>query len=93
MGGFAPDARCLDGHFPGNPLVPGAAILATCLACLRGEGIRVTAIERMKFLRPLRPGTPFDVVLRRGPGHAQIDCLDSDGPIATARITVCDTDA
>jgi len=51
------------GHFPGNPLVPGV-LLTEALAqtagiaagpCAEGKSYRLSAIKRMKFLRPVRP--------------------------------------
>jgi 3-hydroxyacyl-[acyl-carrier-protein] dehydratase len=47
----------LDGHFPGQPVVPGVVILAECLALIEaalGKG-PVAALRDVKFRRPLAP--------------------------------------
>jgi len=49
------------GHFPGNPIVPGAYLLAVveraANAWLRAQGTtgRVAGVAAVKFTRPLRP--------------------------------------
>lgn len=48
---------CFAGHFPGNPLVPGALLLSWVAAHFRvASGGEVVAIKNAKFLRPVRPG-------------------------------------
>jgi 3-hydroxymyristoyl/3-hydroxydecanoyl-(acyl carrier protein) dehydratase len=57
---------CFDGHFPGNPLVPGVVILDLVHAELtrqRGERVRVVGVPGVKFLRPLRPDEPMHIEL------------------------------
>jgi 3-hydroxyacyl-[acyl-carrier-protein] dehydratase len=47
---------CLDGHFPGNPLVPGALLLAqVCHRIEVATGYGVGWVEQAKFHAPLRP--------------------------------------
>lgn len=45
------------GHFPGNPILPGALLLDVVLAAIAGEenGDEVQ-IKSAKFLQPVRPG-------------------------------------
>jgi len=49
------------GHFPGNPIVPGAYLLALVerkandWLRARGEQARVSGVSAVKFVRPLRP--------------------------------------
>lgn len=57
-----PDLPCLEGHFPGLPILPGLAQLAWAVGAtqqLRGEELRVTAVEALKFREVLRPGQSF----------------------------------
>lgn len=53
------DHPALEGHFPGNPVVPGVVLLDHAMAILESvHGDLVTPIEfrRVKFLRPVLPG-------------------------------------
>ena len=53
------------GHFPGNPLVPGAYLLAIVIEDARARLRERSAphepvgIRAVKFLQPVRPGQPF----------------------------------
>lgn len=53
---FAADHPCFAGHFPGDPLVPGALLLDAVAAALRtAGGGRIACIGSVKFMAPLRP--------------------------------------
>ena len=52
----------LPGHFPGNPIVPGALILGEVLRAAARQQ-RITGVAAAKFLAPLRPDTPFHIEL------------------------------
>jgi 3-hydroxymyristoyl/3-hydroxydecanoyl-(acyl carrier protein) dehydratase len=56
------------GHFPGNPIVPGALILDRVLRLAAARGLRVTTVQSARFIAPLRPDTPFEVRLSACPG-------------------------
>jgi 3-hydroxyacyl-[acyl-carrier-protein] dehydratase len=80
---FAADDPMFEGHFPGNPLVPGV-ILTEALAQTAGlaaasgypEDLKplflLSAIRSMKFLRAVRPGERIDL---RAEKLAQVDDL------------------
>jgi 3-hydroxymyristoyl/3-hydroxydecanoyl-(acyl carrier protein) dehydratase len=56
---LAADHPTAAGHFPGNPIIPGALLLAEVLRCIeQAEGARFTScnIKAAKFLHPARPG-------------------------------------
>lgn len=57
---FAADHPAGPGHFPGNPIIPGAALLDALLPALgaQGEGMRIDAV---KFHHPVRPGEAIEV--------------------------------
>ena len=55
--------RALAGHFPGSPIVPAAVLLRFVELTLARAGQRLTGIELMKFLRPVRPGELIDVTV------------------------------
>jgi 3-hydroxyacyl-[acyl-carrier-protein] dehydratase len=59
---FQPDHPAAQGHFPGNPVIPGAVLLAEVLRAIESE-LGMTAIPceitSAKFLSPARPGDRF----------------------------------
>jgi len=60
----SPAHPALAGHFPGNPIVPGALLLARVAhAAAQAFGAAVAEVPTVKFLAPLRPGERFDVGL------------------------------
>jgi 3-hydroxyacyl-[acyl-carrier-protein] dehydratase len=58
---FGGEEAFFEGHFPGNPIVPGVlvaeAMAQTAGIAIGGPGkmFLLTAIRAMKFLRPIRP--------------------------------------
>lgn len=66
------DHPALPGHFPGNPMVPGALLLARVADALRARFQQCTPGEllHVRFHIPLRPGEPFVVVARQDEGRA-----------------------
>ncbi len=44
------------GHVPGDPLVPGAALLGWVEDALEQEGWTLHTLGRIRFLAPVRPG-------------------------------------
>jgi 3-hydroxymyristoyl/3-hydroxydecanoyl-(acyl carrier protein) dehydratase len=58
-----------DGHFPGDPILPGVAQLALLLEALRervGPDAYLAAIPSLRFRSVVRPGAELDL-LARGP--------------------------
>lgn len=86
--GFPAESRFVEGHFPGNPIVPGAVILAYLAARLDATGRALARVERMKFQRVLLPGVPFEVRLTSGHAAARADFRDAEGMFATARVVI-----
>lgn len=51
-----------EGHFPGNPIVPGAVLLREVLRVLAGdEGATWCEIRSARFFHPVRPGDSLTV--------------------------------
>jgi acyl-coenzyme A synthetase/AMP-(fatty) acid ligase len=50
------DHPALPGHFPGQPIVPGVALLELVEALLADNGYRVRECPQVKFLMPVAPG-------------------------------------
>ena len=52
------------GHFPGNPIIPGALLLAEILNTIaRAEGVCLKScnVKSAKFQHPVRPGDSVDI--------------------------------
>jgi len=91
---FPADDPAFDGHFPGNPVVPGALLLdqALALVCTRGLA-PVREIQRVKFLRALTPDTPCRITVReRDAGTYELECR-IDGAILLTAIVRTDVEA
>lgn len=61
---FAADDPCLEGHFPGNPIVPAAAILCELVSLVETELAQtVVEVTRAQFRRPLAPEVAWPVTI------------------------------
>jgi 3-hydroxymyristoyl/3-hydroxydecanoyl-(acyl carrier protein) dehydratase len=75
---FAPDHPSAAGHFPGNPIVPGALLLDAVLQAV-AEDTAVT-IRSAKFLRPVRHGDALRLRWQEsGPAQWRFECVAPDG--------------
>ncbi len=66
------------GHFPGNPIIPGALLLAEVLRCIeQSEEKRFSAcnVKTAKFLHPVRPGDRVEIEYSRSAqGTLEFQC-------------------
>ncbi len=78
------DHPAFQGHFPGNPLLPGVVLLAEVIeAVLRQPDLAAAVgpqprIGVAKFLSPVRPGAVLGVALRSNNGRVHFDVLQGD---------------
>ncbi|MBP2302028.1 hypothetical protein [Azospirillum picis] len=66
---FPADHPTAVGHFPGNPIIPGAVLLDTALTAIAtatGRGRDACRLRSAKFLRPIRPGDRLLIEWRDG---------------------------
>ena len=66
------------GHFPGNPIIPGALLLAEVLRCIEqseGKCFASCNVKAAKFLHPARPGDKVDIeYARSAQGTIEFQC-------------------
>ena len=75
---FAVDHPCGAGHFPGNPIIPGALLLDEVLAAIaRRLGCEedVWQVKSAKFPQPVRPGDTVHIDYTQTPaGEIRFEC-------------------
>ncbi|HEY4371969.1 MAG TPA: 3-hydroxyacyl-ACP dehydratase [Burkholderiales bacterium] len=88
---YAAGLPATEGHFPGNPIIPGAWLLADALAAAAGElGISVAActVKNAKFMAPARPGQTVQIVYTPGEsGLLKLECRADGAPVLSAQIS------
>jgi len=94
---FAPDHPTAAGHFPSNPIIPGALLLDEVVQAVAGAAADdgEIVIRAAKFFRPVRPGETVAVRWqRRTDGEITFECrllpdddLAAAGTIALGRVT------
>lgn len=86
------DSPLFDGHFPGQPVLPGVAQLqALVVDNARRRWPRLCAplgFGAVKFLRPIQPLVPLQVTLTRSPSGDRVDFrIESAGAVcSTGRV-------
>jgi 3-hydroxyacyl-[acyl-carrier-protein] dehydratase len=59
------DCIWFTGHFPGEPILPGIALVNTVYETIawdahdRGEPVQISSLKRIRFTGPVRPGEKF----------------------------------
>ena len=90
---IAPDDPCLDGHFPGRPIVPAVVLLDLASRALRAQAphARVRGIAQAKFPSPLLPAEPLHIECEwhEGGTSASFRCV-SAGRVVADGILVLD---
>ena len=78
------------GHFPGNPIIPGALLLAEVLRCIeQAERAQFVAcnVKAAKFLYPARPGDKIDIeYARSAQGTIEFQCAVAGTKVLTGGV-------
>ena len=88
---FALEHPTAAGHFPGNPIIPGALLLEHTLRAIDGEAPSALPreIRHAKFHRPVRPGERVTLRWQRladGEVRFEMTTDESDDPVLTGAV-------
>jgi 3-hydroxymyristoyl/3-hydroxydecanoyl-(acyl carrier protein) dehydratase len=90
---FPADHPAAPGHFPGNPIIPGAVLLDETLRAIEsGLGVSLSScrIQSAKFLAPVRPGDRVVIEFSRpDDGAIRFTCLRGGQPVLKGEVA-CD---
>jgi 3-hydroxymyristoyl/3-hydroxydecanoyl-(acyl carrier protein) dehydratase len=89
------DLPATQGHFPGNPIVPGAWLLADALASVALDLKRDAAqfagactVKSAKFLAPCRPGDDLRITYTYlEAGALKLECSVGEALVLSANLT------
>ena len=85
---IAADHPAFQGHFPGNPLLPGVSLLAEVIEAVLRDAELSTLVGRRprigiaKFLAPVQPGATLELHLHAKDGRVHFDVRQGDRPTA-----------
>ena len=88
---IAADHPAFDGHFPGQPLLPGVALLAEVLEAVLDEPALAASvgpaprIGAVKFLAPVRPGAQLTVHLDPSPRGIRFEVREGERVAASGQ--------
>ena len=90
---IAADDPCLDGHFPGAPIVPGVVVLDHVVAAAETSfELAVTGVARCKFRAALYPHERCGIALGApAAGRLRFTCHGPRGVLADG-VLACDDD-
>ena len=85
-----PDHPASHGHFPGNPIIPGAVLLDETLRAIEAgldAGLAPFRIRSAKFLHPTRPGDRVLIEFSRTAlGEVRFTCAVGGRPVLTGQV-------
>ncbi len=87
---FAADHPTGAGHFPGNPIIPGALLLAEVLQRIEaaeGERFASCNVKAAKFLHPVRPGESVEIEYARSTsGAIEFQCTVAGAKVLSGAV-------
>ena len=88
---FQPDHPASRGHFPGDPIIPGAVLLSEILMAIEaglGASLVPFQITSAKFLHPTRPGDRVVIEFSRTTrGEVRFACAVEGRPVLTGQVS------
>ena len=77
------------GHFPGNPIIPGAVLLSEAVRLIEadlGVSLAPYRIRRAKFPSPARPGDEVLIEFSDGLGSIRFECAVKGKPVLVGEV-------
>lgn len=75
---FSPHHAAAQGHFPGDPIIPGAVLLSEVLLAIEtelGRSLHACYVKSAKFVHPVRPGDRVSIEYwGQGEGAIRFSC-------------------
>lgn len=88
---IAADHPAGEGHFPGNPIIPGAWLLAEVVRLVAeaaGQDCATATVPSAKFFQPVRPGDQVDIAHTvSGPCEIRFQCTVAGVRVMAGAIT------
>lgn len=82
---FAANHPCGAGHFPGNPIIPGALLLNEVLTCIAGQlafDNSTWQVKSAKFPQSVRPGDTVHIdYTKTANGEIRFECTVSNNKV------------
>jgi 3-hydroxymyristoyl/3-hydroxydecanoyl-(acyl carrier protein) dehydratase len=88
------DSPWFDGHFPGEPILPGVAQIGMVLDAIRkarNEDLKISSVRRVRFKRIIRPDDQLKIIaapLRQEAGSYSFRILIRDETVCSGVMTV-----
>lgn len=88
---YPADLPPTQGHFPGNPIIPGAWLLADALATVAEElgwALDACTVKNAKFLSPARPGERVSIEYTLGAADSlKLECAVNGSAVLSAQVS------
>ena len=85
---FVLDHPASRGHFPGNPIIPGAVLLSETISAIRPGSVAPVHILSAKFLHPARPGDRMTIEATTAAGGiVRFACTVEGRPVLTGQMS------
>ncbi len=88
------DSPWFDGHFPGEPILPGVAQIGMVIDAIRqarNQDLKVSGVRRVRFKRIIRPDDQLKIIaapLKKGVGSYSFRILLQDEAVCSGVVTV-----
>jgi 3-hydroxymyristoyl/3-hydroxydecanoyl-(acyl carrier protein) dehydratase len=91
MAAFTPpaDLAPFNGHFPGNPILPGVGQISLITEILKKayrRNFTLVTVKRIKFMAPILPEMPLSVSVKNDNGSVNADIVSGENKISNLKL-------